>query len=62
MNLVMALPWIKISFKCYVGIQIPYIYKKQGSYMTAIDVCGIGMRLEKIEPGGRDHMLRGCQY
>lgn len=26
--------------------------------MTAIDVCGIGMRLEKIEHEGSDHVRR----
>ena len=30
--------------------------------MTAIDVCGIGMWLEKIEHEGSDHMLGGCEY
>ena len=30
--------------------------------MATVDVCDIGMWLEKIKPGGRDHMWGGCQY
>ena len=30
MNLVIILPWIQVSFECYVSIRISYVGKKQG--------------------------------
>ena len=35
--------WMQLSFKCYVGISIPYMRKKMGSCKAMIDVDDLGI-------------------
>ena len=41
MNLAMVLPRMQVSFEAYIGIQIPYMGKKQGWCMATHDVHDI---------------------
>ena len=58
MNLVMVLPWMKVSFEVWVGIQIPYTGKKEGWCIATLDVHDIGKWLEKMKSGGERLFVR----
>ena len=64
MNLVMVLPWIQVSFKCYDSIRIRYMEKNFRACMTGLMYMMLeqdrekGSLREKRQFGGRDYKER----